>query len=89
MTIEKLIEDICFHFRIRECDLWTTNKEESVDARCLLVTILSEQGMTDTDLADMFSKTRQGINKLRSSWSERGKKWQIRMFYEWWKNSEP
>lgn len=47
--------------------LYQTNQEEAVDARTILICILSEQGLTDTQIAALTSLTRQGVNKLKNS----------------------
>lgn len=47
--------------------LYHTNQEEAVDARTILIYILSEQGLTDTQIAGLTGLTRQGVNKLKNS----------------------
>lgn len=47
--------------------LFHTNQEEAVDARTILIYILSEKGVTDTQIASLTSLTRQGVNKLKNS----------------------
>ena len=47
--------------------LFHTNQEEAVDARTILIYILSEQGVTDTQIAELSGLTRQGVNKLKNS----------------------
>lgn len=47
--------------------LFHTNQEEAVDARTILIYILSEKGLTDTQIAALTSLTRQGVNKLKNS----------------------
>lgn len=47
--------------------LFHTNQEEVVDARTILIYILSEQGLTDTQIAELTNLTRQGVNKLKNS----------------------
>lgn len=47
--------------------LFHTNQEEAVDARTILIYILSEKGLTDTQIASLTSLTRQGVNKLKNS----------------------
>lgn len=47
--------------------LYHTNQEEAVDARTILIYILSEQGLTDTQIAELTGLTRQGVNKLKNS----------------------
>ena len=47
--------------------LYHTNQEDAVDARTILVYILYEQGLTDTQTAELTGLTRQGVNKLKNS----------------------
>ena len=47
--------------------LFHTNQEEAVDARTILIYLLSEQGLTDTQIAELTNLTRQGVNKLKNS----------------------
>ena len=47
--------------------LYHTNQEEAVDARTILIYILSEKGLTDTQIAELTGLTRQGVNKLKNS----------------------
>ena len=47
--------------------LFHTNQEEAVDARTILIFILSEKGLTDTQIAVLTNLTRQGVNKLKNS----------------------
>lgn len=47
--------------------LFHTNQEEAVDARTILIYILSEKGLTDTQIAELSGLTRQGVNKLKNS----------------------
>ena len=52
-----------------------TNREEAVDARAILIYILSERGITDTQIAGLTSLSRQGVNKLKNSVRYRKRKW--------------
>lgn len=54
--------------------LFHTNQEDAVDARTILIYILSEKGMTDTQIAALTHLTRQGVNKLKNSVRYRRKK---------------
>ena len=47
--------------------LFHTNQVEAVDARTILIYILSEKGLTDTQIAALTNLTRQGVNKLKNS----------------------
>lgn len=58
-----------------QSDILHTNREEAVDARAILIYILSQRGITDTQIAGLTSLTRQGVNKLKNSVRYRRKKW--------------
>lgn len=58
-----------------QADILRTNREDAVDARAILIYILSERGITDTQIAGLTSLTRQGVNKLKNSVRYRRKKW--------------
>lgn len=47
--------------------LFHTNQEDAVDARTILIHILSEKGLTDAQIAELTHLTRQGVNKLKNS----------------------
>ena len=47
--------------------IFQSNQEEAVDARSILIYILSEKGITDTQIASLTHLTRQGVNKLKNS----------------------
>lgn len=58
--------------------LMSSNREEVVDARCLLVCALSRYGFTDTEIAQQMGVTRQCVSKLKSSLDIRKRKWSVR-----------
>lgn len=58
--------------------LTKSNREECVDARCLLVCALSRYGFTDMEVAEMMGVTRQCVTKLRGSLDIRKRKWSVR-----------
>lgn len=58
-----------------QVEILHTNKEESVDARTILIYILSEKGLTDAQIASLTDLTRQGVNKLKNSVRHRRRKW--------------
>jgi hypothetical protein len=60
-------------------EIFTSNRECHVEARCLLVSILSRHGYTDTCLSSLTGLTRQGVNKLRNSLEARLRhSWRLR-----------
>lgn len=56
-------------------DVFGTNKEESVDARAILIYALSSKGVSDQEIASLTGLTRQCVNKLKNSHKYRKTKW--------------
>ena len=52
-------------------DLIHSKKEECVDARSILINLLSELGFTDTLISRYTCLTRQGVNKLKNTFNDR------------------
>lgn len=59
-------------------DMFSSNREESVDARSILIYILSERGVTDSQISLLTGLTRQCVNKLKNSVRLRSRKWSYR-----------
>jgi hypothetical protein len=57
-------------------------KQECVDARTMVVQILVEHGLSEKDIADLLSMTRQGVNKLKNSFPQRMRNWYFRNVWE-------
>lgn len=76
-------EILCFYERTLETvrkvtgqeDVFHTNKEESVDARSILIHILSSKGLSDMEISSLTGLTRQGVNKLKNNFKYRKHKW--------------
>ena len=75
-------DSVLKHTEVDETMLLNSNKEECVDARCLLICYLSKVGMTDTEIAELTGLTRQGVGKLKASFDARRMK---KMFFILWK----
>ena len=56
-------------------DVFGSNKEESVDARAVLIYALSSKGVSDQEIASLTGLTRQCVNKLKNSHKYRKTKW--------------
>ena len=63
-------------------DMFSSNCEESVDARSILVHILSGRGLTDSQISSFTGLTRQCVNKLKNSVRHRSGKWSYRSFMQ-------
>ena len=53
-----------------------SNLEECTDARSVLVHALS-RFLTDSQIATLMGRTRQGVNFIRMGWSNRKDKWGV------------
>lgn len=56
-------------------DILHSNKEESVDARSILVQILSSRNLSDIEISVLTGLTRQCVNKLKNGFKYRKGKW--------------
>lgn len=56
-------------------DILHSNKEESVDARSILVQILSSRNLSDFEISVLTGLTRQCVNKLKNGFKYRKGKW--------------
>ena len=74
-------ESVLRHTEVDEDLLLSSNREDVVDARCLLVCVLAKCGLKDVDIAELTSLSRAGVCKLRNSFSMR----ETRMFSILWK----
>ena len=74
-------ESVLRHTEVDEDLLLSSNREDVVDARCLLVCALAKCGLKDADISELTHPTRAGVCKLRNSFSMRGN----RMFLIEWK----
>lgn len=63
-------------------DVLHSNTEECTDARCILVKVLADIGMTDSEIAKMVGVTRQCVNYSRNHFDERLRKWSVRVGYK-------
>jgi len=75
---EQAVACVLKHTEIGESALMRSNREDCVDARCLLVCALSRYGLTDTEVAELMGVSRQCISKLRGSLDVRLRKWSVR-----------
>lgn len=62
-----------------ELSVLQSRKEECVDARYVLIKILSER-LTDEQISSLSGLTRQAINKIRNNWDSRCR-WFVRSCY--------
>lgn len=76
------MKSVCNSLHVEPKRLFATNKEEYVDARALACQLLAEEGLTDSEIARLFSVSRQCVNKLKNNFKGRCQcKWTLRMAY--------
>ena len=69
----KIVEIVSGRTGLDYNDLINSKKEECVDARSILINLLSELGFTDSLISKHTRLTRQGVNKLKNSFHDRKK----------------
>jgi hypothetical protein len=89
ILFDKAIECVTSGLGVTVDHLLSSRAEAATSARSLLISMLSEVGFTDIEIASRLSMSRQAINKLRhglqvremNSWSFRMQSCQIRKEY--------
>ena len=61
---------------VEEYEMLHSNSEEAVDARYILIHLLS-QTLTDTQISSLPQLTRQSVNKIRNNFQYKIKKWSV------------
>ena len=67
----KVVEIVSERTGIERNDLLCSKKQEHVDARSILINLLSDLGFTDSLTARYLYMTRQGVNKLKNTLHDR------------------
>lgn len=73
----KLIEKVSQVTGVKRERILTSNSEESVDARTILIYILSGKSISDMEIASLTGLTRQCVNKLKNGFKYRKNKWSL------------
>ena len=64
------------------CMLESSRRQNCVEARIILVKVLLDRGLHESETAGFLGVTRQAVNKLKNSFSFRIKDWSFRQLYE-------
>lgn len=67
----EVVDITCRVCEINPENLFCSNKECYVDARCLIIMRLSSNGFTDARIADLTGLTRQAVNRVRNTFPYR------------------
>ena len=77
-----VLNRVCESMELTENDVLHSNKDECVDARYLVVSLLSER-LSDRQIADVSGWSYQLVNKARNSFSDRCKyRWGLKGLYK-------
>lgn len=74
---QKVVAIVCQTTGIDEYSMLHSNREVCVDARSILVNVLTEKGVTEGEISYLTGLTQQCINKLKNSFSSRLRKWSV------------
>lgn len=61
---------------VEEYEMLHSNSEEAVDARYILIHLLSQK-LTDSQISSVAKLTRQSVNKIRNNFQYKIKKWSV------------
>lgn len=73
---KKLVVVVSKETGVEEYDIIHSNSEEAVDARYILIHLLSQK-LTDTQISSLTRLTRQSVNKIRNNFQYKIKKWSV------------
>lgn len=63
-------------------EMLTSNAEENVDARHILVYVLGNRGFSDSKIAELTGLTRPSINVIRNNFKYRKKRYFVNLNYQ-------
>ena len=73
---KELVISVSKETGVEEIDIIHSNSEEAVDARYILIHLLSQK-LTDTQISTLTKLTRQSVNKIRNNFQYRITKWSV------------
>lgn len=68
---KKVIEAVCKECGTDPVMMFSNNKERNVDARGLLIVILTERKFSESLISDLTGLTQQAVNRLKNIYSDR------------------
>lgn len=72
----KMVVVVCTETGVCETDLIHSNSEEAVDARYILIHLLSQR-FSDSQISRLTTLTRQSVNKIRNNFQYKIAKWSV------------
>lgn len=74
---QEVLGVICKVTGVGEHDMFGSNREECVDARSLLVRVLSGNGITEKEIVCLTGLSQQRVNRLKNNFKNRLCKWTV------------
>lgn len=74
---QNVVGIVCRVTGIDEYNMLHSKKEVCVDARSILINVLTEKGITEGEISYLTGLTQQCVNKLKNNFSMRTRKWSI------------
>lgn len=68
---KKVIEAVCKECGTDPVMMFSNNKERNVDARGLLIVILTERKFSESLISDLTGLTQQAVNRLKNFYPDR------------------
>lgn len=68
---KKVIEAVCKECGTDPVMMFSNNKERNVDARGLLIVILTERKFSESLISDLTGLTQQAVNRLKNIYPDR------------------
>ena len=68
---KKVIEAVCKECGTDPIMMFSNNKERNVDARGLLIVILTERKFSESLISDLTGLTQQAVNRLKNIYPDR------------------
>lgn len=79
LDILRIVEDVT---GVSAKEMLTSNREEHVDARHILVYVLGNRGFSDTKIAELTNLTRPCVCMIRNSFKYRRKRYFVNLNYQ-------
>lgn len=79
LDILRIVEDVT---NVSTKEMLTSNREEHVDARHILIYVLGNRGFSDTKIAELTNLSRPCVCMIRNSFKYRRKRYFVNLYYQ-------
>lgn len=74
---QEILDIVCRVTGIGYDEIFSSNKEQCVDARSLLINTLIDKGLTEREIVYLTKMSQQRVNKLKNNFKYRIGKWSV------------